>query len=543
MDRRIVGEEIEYAKIERARGPDGKYFYRPVNDELMGQIFTQVIGPKYPLQHLQDGFFMGNGGQIRHETNGHLVEINTPECLTLRDIVAQDKATELTALRISSDIGSELHTDIIFHKKNSDFQTRLAVDIGPLVPGNSRACHENYCVKPELTTEIQMMFQKMFIPAMRTAYAVSPWLWHLLLFMETRQILSGGGGLKLLSHPNGASEVIYCVSPRAFHTSLNFGRSTTTTELRGVIDTGRDNEPLADPKRFGRLHLICGDANMAEVSIFLKFGTTSAVLEMIENNCWDESLLPEDTDRNASLFKAISRDLTCRNVPIRLRNGQTHSAVGIQKLFALQWRNYVKSLGFPEEKAQLCELWQEAVRCLEDDDSKADRLLDWKIKLQFFKKYCEKKSLPLEHDRIVMLDLEYHNPDTQDGVYNRIKNKGLVERLISDADIEQARLNPPSNTRAKLRRHLFDIFAAINVKFSVRWDGFSFKSETFPEFGFQPTKSFDLPDPFVYDLENFDITESEKITVDLLEAIKRKIEQAKAGGREEHGRSGTEQEG
>ncbi len=527
MKSRVMGEEIEYAKVLRVKDSKGKYAYRPVDNELIRQIFKQVIEPKYPLQQLQDGFFMGNGGQIRHETTGQHVEINTPECLVLRDIVAQDKATELAALRITSAVKVELNnTEVVFHKKNSDFNQQLIIDTGAtFVTGNTRACHENYCVEPWLMAQIRTVHQKIYNPEVNSSYIVPPWLWHMLLFMETRQILSGSGGLKLLSHPRGVSETIYCISPRAFHTFLNFGRSTTTDESRGIIDTSRSSEPLADPERFGRLHLICGDANMAETSIFLKFGTTSAVLEMIEENFWDKSLLPEDPDWSASLFKAISRDLTCRGVPVRLRNGNTYSAVGIQKLFLRQWNNYVKALGFPEEKARLGELWRQALYCLENDDSKADRLLDWKIKLQFCKKYCEKKSLPLEHERIAVLDLEYHNPDAQNGIYNRLKSKDLVLRLISDSEIEQAHANPPPNTRAKLRRHLFDIFAAINVKFSVKWDGFNFKSERFQEFGFQPQTPFNLLDPFVHNLEDFDITRKEKIIIDLLEVIKRKIEQ------------------
>lgn len=526
MDRRIIGEEIEYAKALRVKDSEGKYAYQPVDDELLRQIFKQVVEPKYPLQvpYLQDGFFMANGGQIRHETSGHHVEINTPECLTLRDAVAHDKATELAALWFSSAAKAEFNnTEIVLHKKNSDFQSGFLVDISSvLVPGNTRGCHENYCVESKLMAGIQMAHQKLLNPNTSSVQAVPLWLWHFLLFMETRQILSGSGGLKFLSYPDHWSEIIYCISPRAFHTFLNFGRSTTTSQTRGIIDISRPNEPLADPSRFGRLHIICGDANMAEASIFLKLGTTSAALEMIENNYWDESLLPEDPDWNASLFKAISRDLTCRNVPIRLRNGQIHSAVGIQKLFARQWHNYVKALGFPEEKARLDELWREAVYCLENDDSKINRLLDWKIKLQFCKKYCEKKSLPLEHRRIAVLDLEYHNPDTQNGIYNRLKSRSLVERLISDAEIEWARSNPPSNTRARLRCHLFDILAAINMKFSVKWDGFSFKSEVFPEFSFLPTMQFDLPDPFVYDLGSLDIIGKEKAIINLLKTIKRK---------------------
>ena len=49
-----------------------------------------------------------------------------------------------------------------------------------------------------------------------------------------------------------------------------------TTLKRPIVNT-RD-EPHADPKRFRRLHVIVGDANLSEIATFLKVGTTAIVL-------------------------------------------------------------------------------------------------------------------------------------------------------------------------------------------------------------------------------------------------------------------------
>ena len=49
---------------------------------------------------------------------------------------------------------------------------------------------------------------------------------------------------------------------------------------RPILNT-RD-EPHADRRRFRRLHLILGDANMCEYATALKVGTTQLVLELIE---------------------------------------------------------------------------------------------------------------------------------------------------------------------------------------------------------------------------------------------------------------------
>ena len=53
-----------------------------------------------------------------------------------------------------------------------------------------------------------------------------------------------------------------------------------TTLRRPIINT-RD-EPHADPDRWRRLHVIIGDATMLEVATYLRLGTTSLVLWLIE---------------------------------------------------------------------------------------------------------------------------------------------------------------------------------------------------------------------------------------------------------------------
>ncbi|GIR35060.1 MAG: hypothetical protein CM15mP49_04450 [Actinomycetota bacterium] len=55
-----------------------------------------------------------------------------------------------------------------------------------------------------------------------------------------------------------------------------------TTLKRPIINT-RD-EPHADATKYRRLHVICGDANMSEVATFLKVGSTSILLAMIEDD-------------------------------------------------------------------------------------------------------------------------------------------------------------------------------------------------------------------------------------------------------------------
>ena len=70
------------------------------------------------------------------------------------------------------------------------------------------------------------------------------------------------------------------ISQRADFFEVEVGLETTLK--RPIVNT-RD-EPHADADRYRRLHVIIGDANLAEISTYLKVGTTALVLAMIEDN-------------------------------------------------------------------------------------------------------------------------------------------------------------------------------------------------------------------------------------------------------------------
>ena len=113
-----------------------------------------------------------------------------------------------------------------------------------------------------------------------------------------------------------------------------------TTLKRPLVNT-RD-EPHADPHRYRRLHVIVGDANLAEVATLLKVGTTSLVLAMIEDDIpWSRELTPADPVR---AIHAVSLDRTFTQ-PIEMVDGSTATALAVQwELFSLA-RKYADDRG------------------------------------------------------------------------------------------------------------------------------------------------------------------------------------------------------
>src|SRR5947199_9768127 len=95
----------------------------------------------------------------------------------------------------------------------------------------------------------------------------------------TRQIVTGAGKVGSESPRDEGRHVHYQLSQRTDFFEAEVGLETTLK--RPIINT-RD-EPHADPEKYRRLHVIVGDANMCEVATFLKVGTTSLILKLVED--------------------------------------------------------------------------------------------------------------------------------------------------------------------------------------------------------------------------------------------------------------------
>ena len=87
-------------------------------------------------------------------------------------------------------------------------------------------------------------------------------------FFVTRQIITGAGKV---GSENGAEPAEFQITQRADFFETEVGLSTMVA--RPIINT-RD-EPHADEKAYRRFHVIVGDSNMSEFSIYLKVGITN----------------------------------------------------------------------------------------------------------------------------------------------------------------------------------------------------------------------------------------------------------------------------
>ncbi|HPU40265.1 MAG TPA: proteasome accessory factor PafA2 family protein, partial [Microthrixaceae bacterium] len=65
--------------------------------------------------------------------------------------------------------------------------------------------------------------------------------------------------------------------------------------------------------------------------------------------------------------------------------------------------------------------------------------------------YRARHDLELTDPRVAVLDLQYHDISRDRSVFYKLQRAGRIERIVTDAAIEEAIDTPPQTTRARLR--------------------------------------------------------------------------------------------
>ncbi len=347
-------------------------------------------------------------------------EYATPEVTNPLDAVRWEKAGEqvmLDAARRASAMPGG--APIVLYKNNTDGK------------GASYGAHENYL--------------------MRRSTAFADIVRHLTPFFVSRQVVCGAGRV---GRGQDGRDTGYQISQRADFFEVEVGLETTLK--RPIINT-RD-EPHADPEKYRRLHVIIGDANLAEVSTFLKVGTTSLVLAMIEDGFLGRDLVVEGP---VAALRAVSHDPTLRH-QVTLTDGRRLTAVQLQMEYLDQARKYVEDRYGTDADAQTTEVlarWESVLDRLDRDPMECARELDWVAKLRLLEQYRDRDGLAWDDAKLALIDLQYSDLRPEKGLYHRLTAAGRVERLLGDETVERAMHDPPEDTRAYFRGRCLEKYA------------------------------------------------------------------------------------
>ncbi|MBS1715649.1 MAG: proteasome accessory factor PafA2 family protein [Armatimonadetes bacterium] len=370
-----------------------------------------------------------NGARLYND-HGH-PEYSTPECWSLLELERQDAAGESAVLDAAAGFSRDHGLAVTLYKNNTDGH------------GASYGTHENYLVPR-------------YLGFARTSSAVLP-------VLIARQLLCGAGKV-------GSESGVHCdyqMSQRAdFFTEV---WSVDTLYRRPVFNT-RD-EPHADPERWMRLHVICGDANRIGTAVRRKVGLVKLAL-------WLESVERAPVWRLSDpvgSFQAVSRDLTGEG-RIALEGGNWTTAASVIASYVEAAERFLDP-SFPgveealQEGRECCGT-ADLVRSAPEDFA---RTVDWAAKGRAIGAYLEESDSDWSDPVARSTDLAYHDVDPVDGLYAVMAGLGMVEPAVSQ-EIKASRLERcHESTRARARGKAVRSFSS-SLK-GASWGRLTFETE------------------------------------------------------------------
>jgi proteasome accessory factor A len=450
---RVVGIETEYGCLVSGEQAAGNFDAWPVR--VKNHLFRRAKVGALDL-HYRDyeeppgnGGFLLNGGRLYLDM-GHL-EYSSPECRSLRDAVAYDAAGDLLLQSALEQMG--VSDEVAFVKNNIDHHT-----------GATFGCHENYLMKREVQ----------FNPRV---------LGTLLSFLATRQIFTGAGRVGQASplafefeSSESAEPVDFQLSQRADHIVNDIYQ---WVQFNRAIINARD-EPLADYRKYRRLHLLIGDSNISPFATALKIGTTVCVLTLLE-----EGHLPDDVVLSDAVVatRQISHEGTGRGA-VLLDDGRTRDALDIQDEFLAHAKRHLG--GRDEETDWILESWRFSLDALRTKPELLIGGVDWISKKYLLETFREAEGLGWHDPWLQSLDLEYHNIDPAKGLFHALTPAKAIGEWNDSIQRVEATHAPPADTRAHGRGRAVEIFQSRQLPYVINWDSIALEN----------TMHLAMPDPF-----------------------------------------------
>lgn len=460
MEKRIFGIETEFGCMVRdpsvgtaedvVEQVKDYAFY----DKKLGVI--DLHARDYAFEPARAGGFLQNGGRLYIDAVGSHEEYATPECTDLLDLVKHDRAGRMLLSQLVNELN--LQDAASFHNNSIDH-----------FGGHTFGCHENYLVQIE---------DRFFTDA----------LTYLLPFLVTRQIFAGigrVGGHKLVrpSSKNnimtlGEHEVDYVWVSNFYGVEIDKGVDFQLSQradhiVKTISSRVRFNRAIINPKwdsyysysNLHRLHILFGESNLSEYACMLKVGTTSLVLDLIE-----EQIAPPDIEIADPLetLRSISRDPGYKWL-VKLRNGKTITAIDLQRRYLDAAKRYLHRKDAQTDMV-LYE-WERTLNDLERDPLSTAGRLDWSAKYLLYQQFIQENGVSWQDDIMQSMDLEYHNIHPDQGLSYGLEDSCAMQRLTSDQDVESAITTPPSNTRALGRGQIVSqLIANPSIRYVIDWD-------------------------------------------------------------------------
>nr|WP_314326426.1 depupylase/deamidase Dop [Paenarthrobacter ilicis] len=376
---------------------------------------------------------LGNGARL-YVDHAH-PEYSSPEVTNPRDAVAWDAAGDLVALATVRKIAADPTLPAInLYKNNTD---NKSVSYGS---------HENYLMPRS-------------VPFGDIIRGLTP-------FFVSRQVICGAGRLGL---GQDSSTPGFQISQRADFFEAEVGLETTIR--RPIINT-RD-EPHATADKYRRLHVIIGDANLSQVSNYLKFGSTAMVLSLIEAGVAPRIEVHEPVQG----LQTVSHDPTLA-ATVRLMDGRRVTALDLQWMYFEAAAKLAQETGVADSVTgdghtyQVLARWESTLNTLGTDVQAAASSVEWVAKKSLLDGYRNRDGLAWDDARLGLIDLQWADIRPEKGLYYKLLSRERMQRIVDDAQIARAVGEPPTDTRAFFRGRCVTRFGKDVV--GASWDSVIF---------------------------------------------------------------------
>lgn len=423
MPERIVGLETEYGLYVEGHGAaeqiddardlvDGASFGRPDLWDYRGEapradlrgfsVEALKIDPEDaefdrgkhygPTEEVRADRILPSGARFYND-HGH-PEFATAECVSLSDLVIADVEGQELVLRAAREFAEKSGRQVKVFKNNTDFH------------GASYGAHESYLVPRAIG------FERLF-------RAVAP-------LLVARQILCGAGKV-------GAEHGRKCAFQVSQRADFFSEKASVDTLYRRPIFNTRD-EPHADPSKWARLHVICGDANMIPSATWRKVGLVRLALMLEEiGECPRWNL--QDPVR---AFEEISKDESYKFEVLLEGRSWTTAYEIVESYLAAGARCFPGSTSsdarpmLSTEMASLIEGCRSLLSDLRTHPEKCAPHIDWLAKRALLEQVMDETGLCWTSPEMRSYDLEYHNVDHEEGLFFALAEMGQIDASMPD---------------------------------------------------------------------------------------------------------------
>jgi len=485
-DDRIMGIETEYML---GRGQNQRFRTISESDPFLDMLIQYFSNHAacYTWSKGSTFWWLPNGGFL-HMDCGH-PEFSTPEAANPMELVRFVRDGDLALRGFCNFARKREGWDGFISRCNTSFDQ------------TTWGSHESYAVRtqPEFRNWKRLGGEGWRWLYTRLARQLSP---HL----ATRIIYTGAGGLS--QHDSSC----FVLSPRSEY--IEKAEPTSDTQYsRSLINT--KEEDLSNDAGLGlrRLHLICGESICSDIGLYLRVGTTSLILALIERGIRPAHGLKMVPYEDAvSSLNIVNKDLTFTKIVAERRTRQ-YTAIEVQRLYLDQVVKRLNEPWMPSWAPRVVALWSWVLDLLSDGGAEsATTVLDWALKYRLLAKRLSayhKLTDERHRDRYLSSEEQRYNHRNaiyeidarfgdvhEDGIFNRLDYQGLLNHSVPEwVEPRPKRVQRllPTNPRARVRSLAVNNLQGQDTRVTITWDQIIHGRHV-----------LNLADPFKPNLEWFD---------------------------------------